>query len=88
MIRDMRIDQLKVINRTSTLFLDIIVEQFVYIPEQIYLSDLFDLPRDSAFPYFCDRKFPLCRLRVTTYVQWRACIVNFISLPFFLIANA
>lgn len=36
----------------SILFLDIIVEQFVYIREQIYLSDLFDPPRDTVFPYF------------------------------------
>lgn len=36
----------------SILFLDIIVEQFVYIREQIYLSDLFDPPCDTVFPYF------------------------------------
>lgn len=52
MIRDMRIDQLKIINWMSVLFLDIIVEQLVYIREQIYLSDLFDPPRDTVFPYF------------------------------------
>lgn len=53
MIRDIRIDKLKIINRIIILFLDIIVEQFVYI--QIYLSDLFDLLRDYAFPYLCNR---------------------------------
>lgn len=40
LIRDTRTDQLRVIDRMNILFLDIIVGQFVYLREQIYLSDL------------------------------------------------